>query len=133
MDNLTKIKKKMKQAAMKPSAPWKIIIFSSCKALFFTLLILMVLSFLITYSSLPEKIVPIFTTVLSIVAVLFTSKRVSKKIGKKGWMNGALTGFTYMFMMAVIGTMFTALSPFAFFLSYWPLLVSGVVGGIWGV
>lgn len=133
MVKIAKLKKKMKQSAAKPKAPWKIILLGSIKALFITLLILLLLSFLITYSRLPEKIVPMFTTVLSIVAVLLASKRVCKKIGKKGWINGALTGLSYMFMMAILGTVFTSMSPLTFFISYWPLLVSGVVGGIWGV
>ena len=133
MAKLSRLKRKLKQTNVKPNSQWKIILFSSVRAMIMTMVVLLLLTFLITYSSLPEKTIPIVTVLTSLVFVLMASRRSAKRIGKQGWLNGGLTGLSYMLLMAVFGSIFVPVSPFALLIGYWPLLLTGILGGIWGV
>ena len=133
MAKLSRLKRKLKQTNVKPNSQWKIILFSSVRAMIMTMVVLLLLAFLITYSSLPEKTIPIVTVLTSLVFVLMASRRSAKRIGKQGWLNGGLTGLSYMLLMAVFGSIFVSVSPFALLIGYWPLLLTGILGGIWGV
>jgi len=130
---MAKIKRRFNQAADKPQAAWKTILLNTLRALGISLICLMILSVLLTYSSLPEKIIPLATILISLICVLFASRRATRRIGSRGWLNGGLTGLNYILLLTVLYTIFVSFPPLAVLTGYWPILLAGIVGGIWGV
>jgi putative membrane protein (TIGR04086 family) len=95
-----------------------------------TFLLLLVWSFILSVSTIPESrgdIFGIFTIIISVFSGGFIC---AMKQGKNGWLSGGIVGFLYFFVVILIVSSIPSLSLSLF--SLVNLFLSFVVGGIGG-
>ncbi|MGI6097626.1 MAG: TIGR04086 family membrane protein [Dethiobacteria bacterium] len=71
--------------------------------LFISLLLLIIISLLINFTALSETLAPYLIFVASLIGILSGSAFVGRRIGEKGWLNGGLTGLTFVVILLAFG------------------------------
>lgn len=112
----------------------KYIFFSSLKALFLSVICIILYTFLLTYSPLPEQSMPYVTLGIGLALSLWAGFRVAKRVRHMGWLHGMLTGGCYGCILLLISMMIVS-GPFSFslLLRYLPFVLASMIGGIIGV
>ena len=104
-------------------------------SLLITLISIFIFSIILTYSNMSEKIIPIVIIILTFISILIGTIIVVRKIKKKGMLNGAIIGGTYVILLYLISSLLN--TGFAFntytILMIIAGIVSGIIGGIIGV
>lgn len=104
-------------------------------SLLITLISIFIFSIILTYSNMSEKIIPIVIIILTFISILIGTIIVVRKIKKKGMLNGAVIGGTYVILLYLISSLLN--TGFAFntytILMIIAGIVSGIIGGIIGV
>ncbi|MGE4283977.1 MAG: TIGR04086 family membrane protein [Clostridia bacterium] len=100
-----------------------------------TLVVFLIFAILITYSDFSENAIPTVVVVTTVLSIIFAGARVARKAKSKGWLNGAISGITYMVILYFISCL--ALTGFVFdkYVIYMLILglFSGAFGGIIGI
>lgn len=100
-----------------------------------TMVILLAFAFLVTYTNMPDGLVSALVLIITIVSIITTGVFTGKSSSSKGWMHGATTGFLYMLILYLAGSLI--FNTFSFGLNLVALLAmgafSGAFGGIIGV
>lgn len=101
----------------------------------FTLAVFAVFAVLITYTSVPDAVIGTVVLVTMVFAVMLAGFSSSKGASSRGWLNGALGGLLYVFILYILGAVFVTglvfgknvirLSAIGFF--------AGAFGGIVGI
>lgn len=115
-------------------------IFISCpiasvlKSIIFSYLLSMILflifSFVITYTSVSYSIITPVSVVITLFSILVASISNGRKSSEKGWLTGCITGFSYMFILYIVGCIIFK-SPFISS-SGIILIIAGTISGIAG-
>ncbi|NLP36335.1 MAG: TIGR04086 family membrane protein [Firmicutes bacterium] len=104
-------------------------------AYFLSLLIFLVFSLIIQYTSLTEAILPYTAYATSLIAIFAGAAYVTKKLQVKGWLNGGITGLIYLAGLLILGLIL--LPDFQLDLSYitkaFLAFLAGAAGGIFGI
>ncbi|OEF96344.1 TIGR04086 family membrane protein [Desulfuribacillus alkaliarsenatis] len=97
--------------------------------------LLLVLIILVQFTSLPESSLPTLTYAIHIVSILIGALKAGFRSSQKGWYAGALTGFIYMLLIVLFGSMlFSSITLSVESLIQVVIGISiGAVGGIVGV
>ena len=110
----------------------KKVIKGSIIAIIITLIMLLVFSMLLTYTSIPEKIIPTVIIVISALSILIGSQMATLNIRKNGIINGCLVGIIYISIIYVVSSITNG--NFTIGLNSAIMMISSVVaGGIGGV
>ena len=100
-----------------------------------TLMLVLITSFLLTYTALKESIIPLLNTITIIISITIGAIYMAIKIGEKGWLNGGILGVIYFLILLILNYFFV--KPFTidifslgkFFVS----LITGMIGGVLGI
>lgn len=107
----------------------------SATAIVMTLILLLIYSALLTYTSLNENTMPVFIIVITAISILTGSLISSLNIRKNGLTNGALVGFIYILVIYLLSSIISA----SFSLNMYSIIMmiasimAGAIGGIIGV
>ena len=101
----------------------------------FTLVLVLIVSILLTYTSLQEFRIPLLNTIIMIVSITVGSIYIAVKVGEKGWLNGGIVGVFYFLILVLLNYLFV--KPFILdvysisklFIS----LITGTIGGMIGI
>lgn len=100
-----------------------------------TLLGLLILAIVITYTNVSESIIPIAVTIITAISILIGSFFSTINIQKNGLLNGFAVGFTYIVTIYVISSItstgFTLTNTS--FIMIISAILAGMLGGIIGV
>ena len=114
-------------------------VFKIVKGLLFsftiTLISIFIFSMVLTYSDIPESVIPIVIIVLTCMSILIGTMIGVRKISKHGMVNGGIIGGIYVVFLYLVSSIVST----GFTLNMYTILmmitgiVSGVIGGIIGV
>ncbi|NLN07823.1 MAG: TIGR04086 family membrane protein [Firmicutes bacterium] len=100
-----------------------------------TLVLFLIFSALIQYTSLTEAILPYTVYATSLVAIFAGAAYVTSRLQVKGWLNGGLTGIIYLAGLVILALI--VLPDFSLDASYMAKTVlaflAGAAGGIFGI
>lgn len=102
---------------------------------FITLILFVIYSFILAFTSVPESSIPLFTFVAGMISVFIGSSLTLIKVKEKGLVNGGLVGLIYILILYVLSSIFAAgfgLNGYAFSMIIFYVIV-GMIGGIIGV
>ena len=104
-------------------------------AFIITLVLILISSLLLTYTSMKEGRMVLLNTIVMILSITTGSIYVAGKVKEKGWINGGILGVLYYLILLLIS--FTFLKPFTldvFSISKLILTaITGIIGGIIGI
>ncbi len=100
-----------------------------------SLLLFLITAVIITYTSLGENVIPLITSVIMIVGVVFSAIYCSVHLRSKGWFHGGLIGFVFVLILVLISKMFIKEYSIDSIALYKILLGvgAGIIGGMLGV
>lgn len=111
------------------------IIKGSIASIVIALIMLLVFSIILSFTSVSEQVIPVGIIVISAVSTFLGSMFCNIKISKNGLLNGALVGLIYMVVMYLISSILVA--GFGMNIKTIIMCIStifaGIVGGIVGV
>ena len=101
----------------------------------FTLVLVLIVSILLTYTPLKESRIPLLNTIIMIISITVGSIYIAIKIGERGWLNGGLVGILYFLILVLLNYLF--IKPFVFDVysisKFFISLVTGIIGGMIGI
>lgn len=104
-------------------------------AILITLILLLIISALLTFTSISEGCIPVMIIIASAISILVGSIISSKKLSKKGILNGMIVGLIYIIVIYLLSSLF--ITGFSLNLKSLIMLVTsvfaGMLGGIIGV
>ena len=102
---------------------------------FITVILIITFALILTYTSLADGVIPVVNSIIMILSIALGSIYISVKLNKLGWLNGALTGLLYIFLLIVIGKMFMDNFKVDVFILFRVIiaLITGAVGGMIGI
>ena len=69
-----------------------------------SLILFFIFAFLITYTNISYKIVSTVSVIITLLSIMTASILSGKKSSEKGWLTGCITGFIYMIILYLIGS-----------------------------
>jgi len=100
-----------------------------------TLLLLIIVTMLLTFTPMKEDTIPLMSNIIMIISIAVGSIYMAIKAEEKGWLNGGIVGVVYFLILLILNCLF--IKPFVFDVyTVGKLLVSliaGAVGGMIGV
>ena len=104
-------------------------------ALVISLLVCLLLSLVLYLTPVPERVVPYAVYITSIFSIIIGSAYAAKRIQSKGWLNGGLTGLTFIIILLILMKVFGLDLDINLHLATKLLLafVLGSIGGILGL
>ena len=69
-----------------------------------TIPLFLIFSFILTYSDFPEKLVSFVVIVVTIASIILAGAFSTKRMKSKGWLNGGVVGFLYMFLLYLLSS-----------------------------
>lgn len=104
-------------------------------AFLLTLILILIFSLFLSFTSIRESKLPLFNNLVMIVSIVVGSIYVAIKVKENGWLNGALIGLGYYIVLTLLGILF--IKPFIFdfvVLSRLVIaLITGIIGGMIGI
>lgn len=128
--------KKMATADLKPNInSLSVIGIGILLSLAISLGVFLAASVIISYTFVPETIVPYLSFITSILSIFVGALFVTKKISHKGWLNGGLTGLFYVLIVLLLGLLIFGEFPVftAFLMKVFLGFIFGAVSGIIGM
>ncbi|GFN36311.1 TIGR04086 family membrane protein [Tepidimicrobium xylanilyticum] len=100
-----------------------------------TLVLILIISLLLTYTSLKESKIPLLNTVIMIISITFGSMYMAIKMEENGWLYGGIVGALYFVLLVLLNYFF--IKPFVFDIyslsKFFVALVTGIIGGVIGI
>ena len=100
-----------------------------------TLVLVLIISFLLTYTSLKESNIPLLNTIIMVISISFGGVYIAVKIEENGWLNGGILGILYFLILVFLNYLFV--KPFTFDIfsisKFLISLITGIIGGILGI
>ena len=100
-----------------------------------SLLLFLIGAILITYTSMGEGTIPLITSVIMIIGIVYSSIYCSVHFKKKGWLHGGIIGLIYVFILILLSKIFISGYTIGRIALYKTGLGvgAGVIGGMLGV
>lgn len=100
-----------------------------------TLVMILIMAIIFTYTPLKEKNIPLFNTVIMIISITVGAIYLTLKIGEKGWLNGGLVGIVYYIILVLLNfILFKNHSIDIYTTSKLIIsLATGIIGGMIGI
>lgn len=105
------------------------------KAVVFTIIIMLVIAAIITFTSVSEAIMPLVTSIIMVLSIAFSGLLSARKIKKNGFVHGIVTGAIYVLLIMFLSWIFIK----DFSIDKYTIIkgiigiVSGGIGGMIGV
>lgn len=104
-------------------------------AFIITIVLIIVFSLLLTYTSISENKMSLFNTLVMIISITFGSIYVAVMIKEKGWINGGIVGIVYYLILILLNLIFLksySLDMFSFS-KFIIAIITGIIGGVIGI
>ena len=100
-----------------------------------TVVLLLVLSALLTYTSMPDSLITVSVIFIAALSNIIAGGAASKSQQSPGWINGAVTGLIYMILLYMIGAATHGEQTYSpnLVMMFIVGLLSGAFGGIIGI
>lgn len=100
-----------------------------------TIPLFLIFAFILTYSNYPEKYVSPVVVIVTIASILLAGAFATRRMKSKGWLNGGVVGFIYMFILYLLSSViFKNFSIDKHIISMGIIgILSGSIGGIIGI
>ena len=100
-----------------------------------SLIMLVVFTLLLKFTSLSESKTPMYNNITMIISVVIGSLYIGMKIKEKGWLNGAIVGLIYYLVIILINVLFikSGRSPSFLFSKLVLSTLTGFIGGMIGI
>ncbi len=69
------------------------------KSLIITVILMLIIAAIITYTSVSDSIMPLITSVIMVISIAYSGLLVATKIRKRGLMHGLITGSIYILLV----------------------------------
>jgi len=104
-------------------------------AFIITIILLVIFSLLLRFTSISETKLPSFNNITMIISIVLASIYVAIKIKEKGWINGAIIGLVYYLIIILINVVFIRTDNSSLLLLTKLVLsgITGVIGGMIGI
>lgn len=100
-----------------------------------TFILVLIISFLLTYTSLKESNIPLLNTIIMIISISVGSIYIAIKLEENGWLNGGILGILYFLILVFLNYLFV--KPFTFDIfsisKFLISLITGIIGGVLGI
>ena len=101
----------------------------------FTLILVLVVSLLLTYTSLKESRIPLLNTIVMVISITVGSIYMAVKVEENGWLYGGLIGALFFLILVLLNFLF--IKPFILDIysisKFFIALVTGIIAGIIGI
>ena len=126
---------KAKYYENKQSGPLLIYFKSIGKSLIITVVVMLIIAAIVTYTSLPEKVMPLITSIIMVLSIALSGLFSAARLEKRGFMQGLLTGAIYiLFILFLSWVLVNDFSVDRFTIMKGTIgILSGGVGGMIGV
>ncbi|WP_427339077.1 TIGR04086 family membrane protein [Caloranaerobacter sp. DY30410] len=100
-----------------------------------SIICIIVLAVILTYTSLSESIVPILNSIIMIVSIAVGAIYTSIRIKRKGWLNGAIVGLLYFILLILVSYIFIRSYKFNSHVTIKGIvaIITGAIAGMIGV
>lgn len=100
-----------------------------------TIVLLLILSLLLTFTSIREARLPLFNNIVMVISIVVGSMYVAIKTKENGWLNGAILGLIYFFIVLLFNLIFfKSFDSNLLVISKLVLsTIMGLIGGIIGI
>lgn len=104
-------------------------------AIIFTILMLLIFSVVLTYTSISESIIPQTIIVITAISILLGSSIGTMKLKTKGLISGVLVAFIYILAIYILSSVINGDFSFNMYslIMFISSLLCGMIGGIIGV
>ena len=127
--------KKNKPAPASTELNWKRILKGIGIAYLVTIPLFLIFALILCSTSFPEKFITPAVVITTIISLLVAGSVATRNLKSRGWLNGAIVGFLYMFILYIIGSI--VCKNFSLTGYVWTMLLIGVltgaIGGILGI
>jgi len=130
-----KSNKSMKSMDINSTNPIWIFVKGIISAYIFVLFIFLIMALLITYTNIPEALIPMLSSITLIISISISGMYVGSKLRRKGWFNGGIEGIVYIVLLIAVSWAFMddfSLDRYVLYKSVVGVL-SGGIGGMIGV
>lgn len=117
------------------TCPLKTVIKSVILSYVISIILFLLLSFVITYTKIPYSVITPSSIIITLLSILTAGIINGKKSNEKGWLTGCITGFVYMFILYIAGSLIFKtpnISPYGIIMIIIGML-SGITGSIIGI
>lgn len=104
-------------------------------AITITIVLLIIVTMLLRFTSLRENKLPLINNLIMIISISIAGGYMAINIKEKGWLKGALIGLGYYFVLLILNIMFIKPVTFDLF-TIWNFLIAvttGAIGGMIGI
>ena len=117
------------------TCPLKTVIKSVILSYVISIILFLLLSFVITYTKIPYSVITPSSIIITLLSILTAGIINGKKSNEKGWLTGCITGFVYMFILYIAGSLIFKTPNIS---SYGVIMIiigmlSGITGSIIGI
>lgn len=99
---------------------------------FITVILIMIMSLLLRFTNLREGKLPLFNSIIMVISIVIGSIYVAIQIKENGWLNGAILGFGYYFVIILIN--FIVVRPISLdLIAAVKLITASLIGSIGGM
>lgn len=100
-----------------------------------SLLLFLIVAVLITYTNIGENVIPLITSIIMIVGIVFAAIYASVNLRSKGWLHGGIIGLVFILILIALSKIFIVnysvdrIALYKIGLS----MGAGIIGGMLGV
>lgn len=100
-----------------------------------TLILVLIVSILLTYTSVKESRIPLLNTIVMIISITIGSVYMAIKVEENGWLYGGIIGALYFLVLVLLNYLF--IKPFILDIysisKFFIALATGIIAGIIGI
>lgn len=100
-----------------------------------TLVLILFMAIIFTYTPLKEKNIPLFNTIIMIISITAGAIYLTLKIGEKGWLNGGIVGIIYYIVLVLLNYILFKDHTIDIYTTSKLIisLITGIIGGMIGI
>lgn len=104
-------------------------------AFIITFILLLVVALVLRFTDIRESNMTLFNNLVLTASIVFSSAMLGRKAKERGWLNGAVLGFLYYFIIIILNLLFNKPMNFSMFLLIRLIIATtlGAIGGMIGI
>lgn len=101
-------------------------------AFIITFVLLLIVTLLLRFTEIKESNIVLLNNLVLIISIVFTSGLLGRRLKEMGWLNGAILGFFYYFIIIILNLLFNRPLDLGIILLF-RLIIASVLGAIGGM
>lgn len=104
-------------------------------AFIITFILLLIVAFVLRFTDVKESNISLLNNLALTASIVFSSAILGRKVKDRGWLNGAILGFLYYFIIIILNLLFNRPLNFSMFLIIRLIIATalGAIGGMIGI